>query len=120
MIDRKIWKGDLLNLAAGNSFYGRDEVVAHRAGSCVVSNDSEIGEPLVEIDGGIYIVKRSDLFELSERECKIARIIGQSSIPEALNGIGREERVQMAEELQELLRADIPAKAKEARGDETA
>ena len=33
MIDRKIWKGDLLNLAAGNSFW-RDELVAHPAGLC--------------------------------------------------------------------------------------
>ena len=107
MIERKIWKGDLLNLAAGNSFFGRDQVVTHRAGSCVVSKDSEIGDPLVEIDGGMYIVKRSDLYELSDRDCKIARIVGQISIPEALNGIDNQERAVMLEELETILKQPV-------------
>ena len=107
MIERKIWKGDLLNLAAGNSFFGRDQVVTHRAGSCVVSKDSEIGDPLVEIDGGMYIVKRSDLYELSNREVKIARIVAQISIPEALNGIDNQERESMVEELKGILKEPV-------------
>jgi hypothetical protein len=74
MITRKIWKGDLLNLAEGNSFFGC-EVVHHRAGSCVVWQDSEEGDPLVEIDGGRYIVKRADLSELSEWEADRARAV---------------------------------------------
>ncbi len=100
MIDRKISKGDILSLAAGNSFW-RDEVVTHRAGTAIATQNSELSDPLVEITGG-YIVKRADLYELNERERKIVNIVGQLSIPEALNGIGREERMQMLEELKRL------------------
>ncbi len=100
MIDRKIWKGDVLNLAEGNSFWG-NEVVHHRAGSALVMQDSEVGDTLVEISGG-YTVKRSDLFELSERELKVCRIVGQLMFPEALNGVDKEERKALAEQLREL------------------
>lgn len=74
MIDRKLWNGGMLNLSAGTSFFGRDSVVSHSAGTCIVSNDSEVGDPLVEIDGGLYIVKRSDLYELDDRQCEIAHL----------------------------------------------
>ncbi len=103
MIDRKIWKGDILMLAEGNSFYLRDEVVHHRAGSAVAWQDSEVDDPLVEIDGGMYIVKRSDLHELNAKQGRIATIICQLGISEALNGIGAAERAGMRMELADLL-----------------
>lgn len=99
MIDRKIWKGDLLNLAAGNSFHFTDGVVAHRAGSCIVSEDSDVGEPLVDIDGGRYVVKRSDLYELSGRECKAAHLMGMLLFA-GLNQVPVAEQKSAFEELQ--------------------
>lgn len=101
-IDRKIWRGDVLNLAEGNSFYGRDEVVHHRSGSALVVEDSEVGDPLVSINGG-YIVKRADLFELSQREVKFLTLTAHLSIPEALNGIDHTERAGMRAELEVLV-----------------
>lgn len=101
MIDRKIWKGDGLRLAEGNSFYG-GEVVHHRAGFAVVSQDAEVGEALVEIDGGAYIVKREDLHELNDRELRTARGVITLAIPEALNGVDNAEREQIVKELREL------------------
>lgn len=106
MIDRKIWMGDYLRLAEGNSFYGAD-VFHHRAGFAVVSQDSEVGEPLVEIDGGVYTVKREDLYELDEKQLRLARAIGTLRIPEALNGVGREEREALAAEARDLIRSGI-------------
>lgn len=99
MINRKICKGDLLNLAAGNSFW-RDECVTHRAGSAIAIEDSEAGDPLVEINGG-YFVKRSDLYELSAREVRVATL--ESEIMFAgLRGNTAEDCARFAAELQEL------------------
>lgn len=102
MIDRKIWTGDILWLEEGNSFWGFDEVVRHRAGYATATQDSEAGESLVDITGG-YTVKRSDLRELNSQEGRKAAIICQLSIPEALNGIDAEERAQMAAEFISLI-----------------
>lgn len=100
MIDRKIWKGDLLNLAAGNSFYGRDEVVSHRAGSCIAEETSEPGESLVEISGG-YIVKRSDLYELSDAQCRAAHLLS-TVLFAGLNQVPAAEQKAAFEELQSM------------------
>jgi hypothetical protein len=71
MVNRKIWRGDLLRMSEGSAFYG-DEAVTCRAGSVTASSDSEEGEPFVAIDGGAYLVQRSNLHELSQREAEMA------------------------------------------------
>jgi hypothetical protein len=101
MINRKLWSGDALNLAEGNSFWGLDQVVRHRAGLAIVAQESEPGDPLVEITGG-YTVKREDLSELSPQQGEAFNLIGQLGIPEALNGIGSAERMMMVRRLEEL------------------
>ena len=100
MMDRKIWKGDLLNLAAGNSFW-RDELVAHPAGLVTATYDSEPGDPIVRITGG-YIVKRSDLSELSENQVRIATLEAEITYA-GLRGNSREDCERFAAELKEVL-----------------
>lgn len=99
-IDRKIWKGDVLNLAEGNSFWC-DEVVRHRAGSASVMKDSEVGDPLVEISGG-YFVKRTDLSELSQREAKVLGLAAKLALA-GLNGLTAKERADIESQLEDEL-----------------
>ena len=103
MIDRKLWRGDVLNLAEGNSFWGMD-VVHHRAGSAMVIEDSEIGDPLVEISGS-YIVKRSDLSELNPKMVRMLTLASEIEFA-GLRGNSREDCERFANELTEELKND--------------
>jgi predicted butyrate kinase (DUF1464 family) len=96
MLTRKIWAGDILYLEAGNAFFG-DEVVHCRAGIGVARETCEEGDPIVSFDG--YFVPRYNLRELEKTEGRMVSLELQLSIPEALNGIGKEERLAMMAEL---------------------